>query len=110
MESVSNRAFIHGIGTSIYYKGIEVVGITKSASFTLLVPFFAVLLSFMILGEMPEISTAIGGILAIIAIYLISLYNKKHFRFLGLFLRKFTQKNSRRLKSANERIKQWNLT
>ena len=75
-------------GTSIYYKGIEVVGITKSASFTLLVPFFAVLLSFIILGEKPEISTAIGGILAIIAIYLISLYNKKHFRFLGRFLRK----------------------
>ena len=75
-------------GTSIYYKGIEVVGITKSASFTLLVPFFAVLLSFIILGEKPEISTAIGGILAIIAIYLISLYNKKHFRFLRRFRKK----------------------
>ncbi|MGX3010183.1 DMT family transporter [Helicobacter sp. 23-1044] len=80
-------------GTSIYYKGIEVVGITKSASFTLLVPFFAVLLSFIILGEKPEISTAIGGILAIIAIYLISLYNKKHFRFLGRFLRTLRDKS-----------------
>ena len=78
-------------GTSIYYKGIEVLGITKSASFTLLVPLFAVLLSFIILGEKPEISTAIGGILAIISIYLISLYNKKHWvtlmRFLGRFFK-----------------------
>lgn len=81
-------------GTSIYYKGIEVVGITKSASFTLLVPFFAVILSFVILGEKPELSTAIGGILAIISIYLISLYNKKHFRILGLFLRRFSRKIS----------------
>ena len=80
-------------GTSIYYKGIEVVGITKSASFTLLVPFFAVLLSFVILGEMPEISTAIGGILAIIAIYLISLYNKKHWVNLGRFLRNLYKKS-----------------
>lgn len=77
-------------GTSIYYKGIEVVGITKSASFTLLVPFFAVLLSFVILGEKPELSTAMGGILAIIAIYLISLYNKKHWRFLGRFTHKIS--------------------
>lgn len=81
-------------GTSIYYKGIEVVGITKSASFTLLVPFFAVILSLIILGEKPELSTAMGGILAIISIYLISLYNKKHFRILGLFLKRFSRKIS----------------
>lgn len=85
-------------GTSIYYKGIEVVGITKSASFTLLVPFFAVILSFVILGEKPELSTAIGGILAIISIYLISLYNKKHWRFLGRFTRKISSIFSARKK------------
>ncbi len=83
-------------GTSIYYKGIEVVGITKSASFTLLVPFFTVLLSFVILGEKPELSTAMGGILAIIAIYLISLYNKKHWRFLSRFTHKISSMFSTR--------------
>lgn len=77
-------------GTSIYYKGIEVVGITKSASFTLLVPFFAVILSMIILGEIPEFSTIIGGILAIIAIYLISLYDKKHLKALGQFFGKIS--------------------
>lgn len=69
-------------GTTIYYKGIEVLGITKSASFTLLVPFFALLSSGVILKEIPSLHTIIGGILAIFAIYLISLYNKKHFKFL----------------------------
>lgn len=81
-------------GTSIYYKGIEVLGIAKSACFTLLVPFFALFLSLIILGEKPESSTIFGGILAILAIYLISLYNKKHFRFLGRFKHRFAWKIS----------------
>ncbi|RAX53858.1 hypothetical protein CCY99_05610 [Helicobacter sp. 16-1353] len=67
-------------GTTIYYKGIGVLGITKSASYTLLVPFFALILSWIILGEVPSIHTIIGGSLAVCAIYLISIYNKKHLR------------------------------
>lgn len=77
-------------GTSIYYKSVGVLGVMKSSCLTLLVPFFAVLLSFVILGEKPEISTAIGGILALCSIYLISFYNKKHFRFLGRLTRKIS--------------------
>ncbi|MDE6886070.1 MAG: DMT family transporter [Helicobacteraceae bacterium] len=68
-------------GTTIYYKGIEVLGIIKSGAFTLLVPFFALILSYFILDEIPSFSTIFGGILAISAIYFISFYNKKHFAF-----------------------------
>ena len=74
-------------GTSIYYQSIAVLGVMKSSCFTLLVPFFAVILSFVILGEKPELSTAIGGILAIVSIYLISLYNKNHFKFFERFFK-----------------------
>ncbi len=71
-------------GTTIYFKGIEVLGITKSASFTLLVPFFALLSSGIILKETPNLHIVIGGTLAIFAIYLISIYNKKHIHFLNI--------------------------
>lgn len=70
------------LGTTIYYKSIEVLGIVKSAALTLLVPFFALLLSWVILGEVPDLNTIIGGILALIAIYLISFFDKSHFKFL----------------------------
>lgn len=70
------------LGTTIYYKSIEVLGIVKSAALTLLVPFFALLLSWAILGEVPDLNTIIGGILALIAIYLISFFDKSHFKFL----------------------------
>ncbi len=75
-------------GTTIYYKSIEILGITKSSSYTLLVPFFALILSWLILDEIPTIHTIIGGTLAIVAIYLISLYNKRHFIALNTMLRK----------------------
>lgn len=75
-------------GTSIYYKSIYILGVVKSSCFTLLVPLFAVILSMIILGEIPESSTIIGGFFAIVAIYLISLYNKRHWLFLGRFFQK----------------------
>lgn len=69
-------------GTSVYYKSISVLGVVKASCFTLLVPLFALILSIIILGESVESSTIFGGFLAVVAIYLISLYDKKHWRFL----------------------------
>lgn len=80
-------------GTSIYYKSIYVLGVVKSSCFTLLVPLFALILSMIILGEIPEISTIIGGILAVIAIYLISLYDRRHWQFLGRFFKQKYKKD-----------------
>lgn len=65
------------IGTSIYYVGISKLGATKASSFQLLVPATALGSSFVILGEIPSILTIFGGILAIIATYLINLYKPK---------------------------------
>lgn len=70
-------------GTSVYYKSIIVLGVVKASCFTLLVPLFALILSIIILGESVESSTIFGGFLAVVAIYLISLYDKKHWRFLS---------------------------
>lgn len=82
-------------GTSIYFKGIEVLGIVKAASYTLLVPFFALLLSWVLLGEIPTFQTILGGSLAIFAIYLISFYDDKHLKFLARILGHFLRKNHR---------------
>ena len=65
------------IGTSIYYVGISNLGATKASSFQLLVPATALGSSFVILGEIPSVLTIFGGILAIIATYLINLYKPK---------------------------------
>lgn len=68
------------VGTSIYYMGIAQVGAEKASSYPLLVPIFALLTSYFILGEIPSILTLIGGGIAIFAIYLINLYKPKRNR------------------------------
>ncbi|TLD80616.1 DMT family transporter [Helicobacter sp. MIT 11-5569] len=65
------------VGTSIYYMGIAQVGAEKASSFQLLVPIFALLTSYFILGEIPSLLTLVGGGIAIFAIYLINLYKPK---------------------------------
>ncbi|PAF48513.1 hypothetical protein BKH46_00995 [Helicobacter sp. 12S02634-8] len=60
--------------TTIFYKGISTLGINKGGSFMLSVPIFAVLFSWLILGEVPKSNTIIGGIFAMLGIYLIHLY------------------------------------
>ncbi len=59
---------------SIYFFSSKKISANKTSSFILLVPFFAVIISFFILDEIPKIYTIAGGILAMISIYLI---NKK---------------------------------
>ncbi|EEO26000.1 DMT family transporter [Helicobacter winghamensis] len=65
------------IGTSIYYMGIAQVGAEKASSYPLLVPVFALLTSYFILGEIPSVLTLIGGAIAIFATYLINLYKPR---------------------------------
>ncbi|PAF42137.1 hypothetical protein BJI48_07250 [Helicobacter sp. 11S02596-1] len=65
--------------TTIFYKGIGILGITKGGSFMLLVPVFALLLSWLLLGEIPTTSTLIGGAIAMIGVYLINFF--RPFRF-----------------------------
>ncbi|MDE5602391.1 MAG: DMT family transporter [Helicobacter sp.] len=69
------------IGTSIYYIGISYIGTAKAASFTLLVPAVALGSSYLLLGEIPNPLTFIGGGLAIFATYLINFYSSSHLPF-----------------------------
>lgn len=70
------------VATSIFYKGVEVLGVHKGGSFLLLVPVFALVLSFFMLDESPDVRTLIGCALAISAIYMLSLYEISHIRWL----------------------------
>ena len=58
--------------TSIYFFSSRKISANKTSSFILLVPIFAVLISYFVLNEVPKISTITGGVLAMAAIYLIN--------------------------------------
>ena len=64
-------------GTSMFYQGVAVLGFSRGGSFTLLTPLFALVFSWILLGETPSIRTVFGGSVAILAIYLINFYRRK---------------------------------
>lgn len=69
--------------TTIFYKGIKILGVTQGGIFVLLVPIGALFFAWIFLGEIPKLHTMIGGIIALIAIYLINFYlprRKKNYR------------------------------
>ena len=57
-----------------YYQGIQMVGPSRTAIFTNLVPAFGVLFSAVLLGEPILISMVVGGLIAVLGV---SLVNKK---------------------------------
>lgn len=65
------------LGTSIYYYGIHILGSVKANSFVLITPASALICSYFILGEVPNMLTLLGCALAIGAIYFINIYGKK---------------------------------
>ena len=67
--------FAGAIGTGLYFVAAKRFGSGKAGSFTFLVPGFAVLLSWLILGEVPGFSIISGGILAITAVWMINRNN-----------------------------------
>ena len=69
------------IGTSVFYIGVMRLGAIKASTFTLLIPATALITSYFILGEKPDILTIFGGTLAVFAIYLINLYKPTHLKF-----------------------------
>lgn len=58
--------------TTIFYRALFVLGVVEGGIYALLVPIFSLGFAYMLLGEIPSLSTIIGGILAIISIYLIN--------------------------------------
>lgn len=60
------------IAGSIYFYASKIMGSAKAGSFTFIVPGMALLFSFIFLNEIPQISTIIGGALALSAVYIIN--------------------------------------
>ena len=59
-------------GTTIYFFASSKLGASKASSFTFLVPTSALIFSWLWLKEQPQITTLIGGLLAMSAVYLIN--------------------------------------
>ena len=64
-------------GTTVYFLGTTRLGPEKASSFIFMVPVTALLFSVLLIGERLEVTTMIGGIMTMTAIYLI---NKSHAR------------------------------
>jgi drug/metabolite transporter (DMT)-like permease len=60
------------ISTTIYFIAAEKLGSYHASSYIFLVPLTALILSWIFLGEVPEVSTLIGGAIAILAVYMIN--------------------------------------
>ncbi|MDY5185202.1 DMT family transporter [Helicobacter trogontum] len=72
--------FCTTFSTTTYYRGLYVLGVTQGGIYALLVPPSALLFAWLILGELPQWHTIIGGLISIFTIYLMNYYNSKHFR------------------------------
>ena len=64
-------------GTTVYFLGTTRLGPEKASAFIFTVPVTALLFSVLLIGERLEVTTIIGGIMTITAVYLI---NKSHAR------------------------------
>ena len=64
-------------GTTVYFLGTTRLGPEKASAFIFTVPVTALLFSVLLIGERLEVTTMIGGIMTITALYLI---NKSHAR------------------------------
>ena len=60
--------------TSVYFVGIKKLGTSQTSAFVFSVPFFAIFLSYLFLDEPIFVTTILGTILTIVAIYIL---NKK---------------------------------
>jgi len=64
-------------GTTVYFLGTTKLGPEKASAFIFMVPVTALFFSVLLIGERLEITTMVGGIMTMIAVYLI---NKSHSR------------------------------
>jgi drug/metabolite transporter (DMT)-like permease len=71
-----NLAYLALVGTSfattVYFRASRRLGARQASSYMFLVPALAPLISFLVIGEMPEPATLLGGPLAVLAVYLIN--------------------------------------
>ena len=68
--------FATTFATTIYFAASGRLGSRRASSYIFLVPASAVLISWVLLGEQPRLSTLIGGLIALSAVYLINVSPK----------------------------------
>ena len=66
-----------GFGTTVYIYATKVIGPFKSSAYIFSVPFVALISANLILDEFIQISTILGGLLCLLSVYIINIYNKK---------------------------------
>jgi drug/metabolite transporter (DMT)-like permease len=57
--------------TSLYFYTTKLIGSHRASAFTFIVPLSAIILSWIFLHEIPELTTLAGGCMSIVAVYLI---------------------------------------
>lgn len=65
------------LATTFYFVATSRFGASKASSFIFLVPFSAALGSWLFLNEVPSLHTVIGGVLGIIAVYILNAKSRK---------------------------------
>jgi len=60
------------IAATLYYIGLKVLGSKKCAEFSLLTPFFAIVLGAIFFGETLTLKNALGIIMAVSALFVLS--------------------------------------
>lgn len=60
------------VATTIYFVASGKIGSAKAGAYMLLVPVFALVSSYALLGEVPSVSLVIGGAMSIVAVYWIN--------------------------------------
>ncbi|MDC7220114.1 MAG: EamA family transporter [Spirochaetales bacterium] len=64
--------FVSSLATSLYFRATLKIGAPRASTFTFLIPFLALLLSWLFLDEIPHITTIAGGSLSLGALYFIN--------------------------------------
>lgn len=64
--------FATTFGATVYFMAAAKIGSGRASSFIFLVPASAMLFSWLLLGEVPQLSTIIGGLIAVFAVYLLN--------------------------------------
>jgi len=81
LTTIANLSFLGlcgtAIGFSLYYQAIRKIGATRSGVFINLVPFFAIILSWLILGEAIKPVVLSGGVLVLAGVTLTNMPSRK---------------------------------
>lgn len=77
MNIIFLSTIVTAFATTTYFYASNRLGSGKASSFIFLVPLSAMLLSWLILNEQPAISTIIGGVMALSAVYMINIKTSK---------------------------------